>query len=463
MGIVSIKTEYIKELMNMLSVFDNWTKNYEYISFEAENPASGTMNILVFKKRTIDNNSIFLDLMVPFQTLEGNVKTVLSVKEFKSLVNEITSERNAEQLFIEGDSKQQYAYIWAKGGENRVISNIGLQHDVHYDMLDAQETLLDPVADQPVYACGITPAEARTVNQCALLIGKNIDYNPLISHVIMNFSSTTGERTYGSTDKYRAARHTCSNKEVENEETYNEEHGSFTIGIPQTVARLIKEMTPARKNKTTRKIGNSQLYISVSSNYGLVETPKGNIGFTYTPSDSRLMRLDSLARFTIEPSQQTANWGVMKVDGDSLVDLLSTIDKELLSHENNKINFVKLDNLGTGSLCISGFQAIRNEADPILAQEYIKVTQTELAESLGIYNLKYMIGALNSLRRTQRSNLGDIYILAPDPQKQSPLHIHAGISSALVEDLSSKEPNRWNIGNTASHIMINQSIIPPAS
>ena len=279
----------------------------------------------------------------------------------------------------------------------------------------------------------------------------------------MNFSSTTGERTYGSTDKYRAARHTCSNKEVENEETYNEEHGSFTIGIPQTVARLIKEMTPARKNKTTRKIGNSQLYISVSSNYGLVETPKGNIGFTYTPSDSRLMRLDSLARFTIEPSQQTANWGVMKVDGDSLVDLLSTIDKELLAHENNKINFVKLDNLGTGSLCISGFQAIRNEADPILAQEYIKVTQTELAESLGIYNLKYMIGALNSLRRTQRSNLGDIYILAPDPQKQSPLHIHAGISSALVEDLSSKEPNRWNIGNTASHIMINQSIIPPAS
>lgn len=197
MGIVSIKTEYIKELMNMLSVFDNWTKNYEYISFEAENPASGTMNILVFKKRTIDNNSIFLDLMVPFQTLEGNVKTVLSVKEFKSLVNEITSERNAEQLFIEGDSKQQYAYIWAKGGENRVISNIGLQHDVHYDMLDAQETLLDPVADQPVYACGITPAEARTVNQCALLIGKNIDYNPLISHVIMNFSSTTGKEHMG--------------------------------------------------------------------------------------------------------------------------------------------------------------------------------------------------------------------------------------------------------------------------
>lgn len=463
MGIVGIKPEYIQELMSMLSVFDNWGKDKEYISFEADNPALGAVNILVFKKRTIDGNSILLERVIPFHTLEGIVKTVLSVKEFKRLVNEITNTRNPKQLFIEGDSKQQYSYMWVEGGQNRVISNIGLQPDVKYDMLDATETLLDPVVDQPVYACGITPTEARTINQCALLIGKNIDYIPLISHVIMNFSSTTGERTYGSTDKCSVVRHTYLNKEKENEQTYNEEHGSFTLGIPQTVARLIKEMTPARKNKTTRKIGNSQLYISMSSNYGLVETPKGNIGFTYTLSDSKIVRLDSLARFTIEPSQQTATWGVMKVDGDSLVDLLSKIDKELLAQENNKINFVELDNPGVGSLCASGFQAIENEADPICTQEYIEVTQTELAESLGVYNLKYMIGALNSLRRTQGSNLGDIYILSPDPQKQSPLHIYAGISSALAEDLSSKEPNQWNIGNTASHIMINQYIIPPAS
>lgn len=459
MGIVGIKPEYIQELMSMLSVFDNWGKDKEYISFEADNPASGAVNILVFKKRTIDGNSILLERVIPFHTLEGTVKTVLSVKEFKRLVNEITNTRNPKQLFIEGDSKQQYSYMWVEGGQNRVISNIGLQPDVKYDMLDATETLLDPVVDQPVYACGITPTEARTLEQCALLIGKNIDYIPLLSHVIMSLSST-GKRTYGSMDRYKVVRHTCSDEETGDTETYTEEHGPFIIGLPQTVARLIKEMTPARKNKTTYKVGNSQLYISMSSNYGLVETPKGNIGFTYTPSDSKLVRLGSVVSFTMTPPQQTAAWGAIKVNGDSLVDLLSEIDE---GAQSNKKTFVKLSNPEVGSICISGFQVVNQGADPIFMKKHLNVTQTELVENLGVYNLKFLIGALNSLRRTQKSKLGDIYILAPNPQDPSPLHIYAGVSSVLAKNFNSKERNLWNIVNTTSNIVINQSTIQSAS
>ena len=65
----------------------------------------------------------------------------------------------------------------------------------------------------------------------------------------------------------------------------------------------------------------------MSSNYGLVETPKGNIGFTYTEENSKTLKLDSVIRFVNTPPQQTAAWGSAVVDGDSLIETLEKIKR----------------------------------------------------------------------------------------------------------------------------------------
>ena len=95
----------------------------------------------------------------------------------------------------------------------------------------------------------------------------------------------------------------------------------------------------------------------MSSNYGLVETSKGNIGFTYTAENSRTLRLGSMPQFVNNPPQQTATRGSAVVDGNSLIDTLEIIKKEAEKKKDlpEAPIVVELSNVEPNTLTIAAF------------------------------------------------------------------------------------------------------------
>ena len=251
MGVVAIKPDYVREIQKILSVLDSSGRDTETISFTTKDTVFGGVDVLIFDEKTDDMNKLLVELTLPYHSLEGEVETTLRVKDFKQVSYQLVSTTSAKTLFIES-TEGEYTNLWVEGGENQTIRDVALNHDVHHVLLDAKETLLDPVVGEPTYCCDITPKEARTLEQCALLATKSGGYNPILSHVIMSYTESTEGRTYGATDGYRVVRHTCYN--TGDAETY-EKHGSFVVGLPKSVVRLLKEITPARKSKTSKGTG----------------------------------------------------------------------------------------------------------------------------------------------------------------------------------------------------------------
>ena len=291
------------------------------------------------------------------------------------------------------------------------------------------------------------------MEQCALLATKSGGYNPILSHVIMSYAESTEGRIYGATDGYRVVRHTCYDTgDVE----CLEKHGSFVVGLPKSVVRLLKEMTPARKSKTSKGSGKSRIYISMSTNYGLVETSKGNIGFTYTEENSRTLKLDSVIRLVNTPPQQTAAWGSAVVDGDSLINTLEKIKEEA----KKKINLpkapimVELSNVEPNTLTIAAFPMVENKALQTFVEHTISITETALLEIIGTYNLKYLLGSLKTLKETEGTKLGKVYILAPENDGHKPLHVFSGVSNNILQADDPKSPNLWNTRDTKGNVLI---------
>lgn len=452
MGVVAIKPDYIREIQKILSVLDSSGRDTETISFTTKGTVFGGVDVLIFDEKTEDMNKLLVEMTIPYHSLEGEVETTLRVKDFKQVSYQLVSTKSTKTLFIER-TEGEYVSLWVEGGENRTIRDVALNPDVHHALLDAKETLLDPVVGEPTYCCDITPKEARTMEQCALLATKSGGYNPILSHVIMSYAESTEGRIYGATDRYRVVRHTCYN--TGDTETH-EKHGSFVLGLPKSVVRLLKEMTPARKSKTSKGSGKSRIYISMSTNYGLVETPKGNIGFTYTEENSRILRLDSVIRFVNTPPQQTAAWGSAMVDGDSLINTLEKIKEE--AKEKVKVPkaaiMVELSNVEPNKLTIAAFPMAENKALPTFTEHEIRLTETELLEVIGTYNLKYLLGSLKTLKETAGTNLGKVYILAPENDGHKPLHVFSGVSDKILKASDPKSPNLWNTQDTKGNVLI---------
>jgi hypothetical protein len=452
MGVVAIKPDHIREIQKLLSVLDNSGRDTEIIYFTTKNAVSGGVDVLIIDDKTNDMNELLVELTIPYHSLEGELETTLTVKDFKEVSHQLVSTKSTKPLFIEC-TKGKYTNLWVEGGENRIIEDVTSNPEVHYTLLDAKETLLDPVVGEPVYCCEITPKEARTMEQCALLATKSGWYNPVLSHVLMSYTESTGGRTYGAVDGYRVVRHTCYNTgDVE----CFEEHGSFVAGLPKSVVRLLKEMTPARKSKTSTGSGKSSIYISMSSNYGLVETSKGNIGFTYTAENSRTLRLGSMPQFVTNPPQQTATRGSAVVDGNSLIDTLEIIKKEAEKKKDlpEAPIVVELSNVEPNTLTIAAFPLVENKALQTFAEHTISITETEPLEIIGTYNLKYLLGGLKTLKETARTKLGEVHILAPEDGGRESLHVFSGVSKNILQANDPKSSNLWNTRDTAANVLI---------
>lgn len=173
MGIVGIKPDHIREIQKLLSVLDNSGRDTEIIYFTTKNAVSGGVDVLIIDDKTNDMNELLVELTIPYHSLEGELETTLTVKDFKEVSHQLVSTKSAKPLFIEC-TKGKYTNLWVEGGENRIIEDVALNPEVHYALLDAKETLLDPVVGEPAYCCEITPKEARTMEQCALLATKSL-------------------------------------------------------------------------------------------------------------------------------------------------------------------------------------------------------------------------------------------------------------------------------------------------
>lgn len=162
MGIVAIKPDHIREIQKLLSVLDNSGRDTEIIYFTTKNTVSGGVDVLIIDDKTNDMNELLVELTIPYHSLEGELETTLTVKDFKEVSHQLVSTKSSKPLFIES-TKGQYTNLWVEGGENRIIEDVTSNPEVHYTLLDAKETLLDPVVGEPAYCCEITPKEARTM------------------------------------------------------------------------------------------------------------------------------------------------------------------------------------------------------------------------------------------------------------------------------------------------------------
>ena len=194
----------------------------------------------------------------------------------------------------------------------------------------------------------------------------------------------------------------------------------------------------------------------MSSNYGLVETSKGNIGFTYTAENSRTLRLGSMPQFVNNPPQQTATRGSAVVDGNSLIDTLEIIKKEAEKKKDlpEAPIVVELSNVEPNTLTIAAFPLVENKALQTFAEHTISITETEPLEIIGTYNLKYLLGGLKTLKETARTKLGEVHILAPEDSGRESLHVFSGVSKNVLQADNPKSPNLWNTRDTAANVLI---------
>ena len=450
MGVVSIKPKYVKEILNLLSVLDRKTKEAEVVVFETEGAPYGTVNVTIFKDQTLDLGKVLITTPIPYHTLEGDLSVVFQAKAFKKIAGEAKTGVNAKNLLIEHNGAQ-YTDMWFEGGAARVIQDLSLSRGFNRMLSMGWEKLGGASEGQePVYACEISPKEARTLEQCATVLKDIKEDHPHLALVAISATPSSNIRIYGATDRSKLIRHTCRSPKG------TSEHGeTIKIAIPTTAARLIKEMTPSRATKPKDSNPNSKLLIFEEPNYGLVETPKGTIRFTYVPKSSNIPDVNALLGFVISPPQQTATWGTITVDGDDLIEELGKVEEHPIKRPGRKpCTVVKLHKGDGDTLTITTIQEGEVGDYYPASQTHLEATWDSSSNILGTYDKKHLLDGLKALRKTAGSTLGAVHILGRDQYRSMPLYVFSEPERKVLNAPHPEQSNLWNSFDTAASVAV---------
>lgn len=450
MGVVSIKPKHVKEILSLLSVLDRKTKEAEIVVFETEGAPYGAVNVTVFKDRTLDMGKVLVTTPIPYHTLKGDLSAIFPAKAFKEIAGEAKTGVNAKNMLIEHNGAH-YADIWFEGGAARTIQELSLSPGCSLMLSMGREELGDePQGQEPVYVCEISPKEARTLEQCATVLKDIKEDHPHLALIAISAAPSSNLRIYGATDRHKLIRHTCRSPKG------NSEHGeAIQLAIPKTVARLIKEMTPSRATKPKDSNPNSKLFIFEEPDYGLVETPKGTIRFTYVPKSSNIPEINALLGFVISPPQQTAFWGTVTVDGDKLIEALGKVEEHPIKRPGRKpCTVVKLHKGDGDTLTITTIQEGEVGDYYPASQTPLEATWDSSSNNLGTYDKKHLLDGLKALKKTAGSTLGAVHILARDPDRSMPLHFFSGPESKVLNAPHPEHPHLWNSFDTAASVVV---------
>ena len=97
MGVVSIKPDYVRELQKILSVLDSSGRDTETISFTTKDVVFGGVDVLIFDEKTEDMNKLLVEMTIPYHSLEGEVETILRVKDFKQVSYQLVSTKSTRK------------------------------------------------------------------------------------------------------------------------------------------------------------------------------------------------------------------------------------------------------------------------------------------------------------------------------------------------------------------------------
>lgn len=450
MGVVSIKPKHVKEILNLLSVLDRKTKEAEVLVFETEGAPYGAVNVTIFKDRTLDMGKVLVTTPIPYHTLEGDLSVVFQAKAFKKIAGEAKTGVNAKNLLIEHNGAQ-YADMWFEGGAARAIQDLSLSPGCSLMLSMGREELGDePQGQEPVYVCEISPKEARTLDQCATVLKDIKEDHPHLALVAISATPSSNIRIYGATDRHKLIRHTCRSPKG------NSEHGeAIQLAIPKTVARLIKEMTPSRATKPKDSNPNSKLFIFEEPDYGLVETPKGTIRFTYVPKSSNIPEINALLGFVISPPRQTAFWGTVTVDGDKLIEALGKVEEHPIKRPGRKpCTVVKLHKGDGDTLTITTIQEGEVGDYYPASQTHLEATWDSSSSILGTYDKKHLLDGLKALRKTAGSTLGAVHILGRDQYRSMPLYVFSEPERKVLNAPHPEQSNLWNSFDTAASVAV---------
>ena len=450
MGVVSIKPNHVKEILNLLSVLDRKTKEAEIVVFETEGAPYGAVNVTVFKDRTLDMGKVLVTTPIPYHTLEGDLSAIFPAKAFKEIAGEAKTGVNAKNMLIEHNGAH-YADIWFEGGAARTIQELSLSPGCSLMLSMGREELGDePQGQEPVYVCEISPKEARTLEQCATVLKDIKEDHPHLALIAISAAPSSNLRIYGATDRNKLIRHTCRSPKG------NSEHGeAIQLAIPKTVARLIKEMTPSHATKPKDSNPNSKLFIFEEPDYGLVETPKGTIRFTYVPKSSNIPEVNALLGFVISPPRQTAFWGTVTVDGDKLIEALGKVEEHPIKRPGRKpCTVVKLHKGDGDTLTITTIQEGEVGDYYPASQTHLEATWDSSSSILGTYDKKHLLDGLKALRKTAGSTLGAVHILGRDQYRSMPLYVFSEPEWKVLNAPHPEQSNLWNSFDTAASVAV---------
>lgn len=450
MGVVSIKPKHVKEILNLLSVLDRKTKEAEVLVFETEGAPYGAVNVTIFKDRTLDMGKVLVTTPIPYHTLEGDLSAIFPAKAFKEIAGEAKTGVNAKNMLIEHNGAH-YADIWFEGGAARTIQELSLSPGCSLMLSMGREELGDePQGQEPVYVCEISPKEAHTLDQCATVLKDIKEDHPHLALVAISAAPSSNLRIYGATDRHKLIRHTCRSPKG------NSEHGeAIQLAIPKTVARLIKEMTPSHATKPKDSNPNSKLFIFEEPDYGLVETPKGAIRFTYVPKSSNIPEINALLGFVISPPRQTAFWGTVTVDGDKLIETLGKVEEHPIKRPGRKpCTVVKLHKGDGDTLTITTIQEGEVGDYYPASQTHLEATWDSSSSILGTYDKKHLLDGLKALRKTAGSTLGAVHILGRDQYRSMPLYVFSEPEWKVLNAPHPEQSNLWNSFDTAASVAV---------
>lgn len=450
MGVVSIKPNHVKEILNLLSVLDRKTKEAEIVVLETEGAPYGAVNVTVFKDRTLDMGKVLVTTPIPYHTLEGDLSAIFPAKAFKEIAGEAKTGVNAKNMLIEHNGAH-YADIWFEGGAARIIQELSLSPGCSLMLSMGREELGDePQGQEPVYVCEISPKEARILDQCATVLKDIKEDHPHLAVVAISAAPSSNLRIYGATDRHKLIRHTCRSPKG------NSEHGeAIQLAIPKTVARLIKEMTPSRATRPKDSNPNSKLFIFEEPDYGLVETPKGTIRFTYVPKSSNIPEINALLGFVISPPRQTAFWGTVTVDGDKLIEALGKVEERPIKRPGRKpCTVVKLHKGDGDTLTITTIQEGEVCDYYPASQTHLEATWDSSSSILGTYDKKHLLDGLKALRKTAGSTLGAVHILGRDQYRSMPLYVFSEPEWKVLNAPHPEQSNLWNSFDTAASVAV---------
>ena len=308
----------------------------------------------------------------------------------------------------------------------------------------------EPQGQEPVYVCEISPKEARTLDQCATVLKDIKEDHPHLALIAISAAPSSNLRIYGATDRHKLIRHTCRSPKG------NSEHGeAIQLAIPKTVARLIKEMTPSRATRPKDSNPNSKLFIFEEPNYGLVETPKGTIRFTYVPKSSNIPEINALLGFINSPPRQTATWGTITVDGDNLIEALGKVEEHPIKHPGRKpCTVVKLHKGDGDTLTITTIQEGEVGDYYPASQTHLEATWDSSSSILGTYDKKHLLDGLKALRKTAGSTLGAVHILGRDQYRSMPLYVFSEPDWKVLNAPHPEQSNLWNSFDTAASVAV---------